>query len=159
MCVKKRITRKDLKLTRYEHPVCSMGRRGGGARAAPVSATGGRAGGRFDVDRVRGHDKMHRDASSCSGAEARILPSGPAPHPGGRERVSICSSARIGRWWSIASRGRDDEGDGGAGGGGGAQADGTAGVGSAFLPQADGAARVAWRAEEPAEVCRSWILK
>jgi hypothetical protein len=123
MCVKKRITRKDLKLTRYEHPVCSMGRRGGGARAAPVSAMGGRAGGRFDVDRVRGHDKMHRDASSCSGAEARILPSGPAPHPGGRERVSICSSARIGRWWSIASRGRDDEGDGGAGGGGGAELD------------------------------------
>jgi len=60
---------------------------------------------------------------ASSPVAARILPSGPAPHPGGRERVSICSSARIGRWWSIASRGRDDEGDGGAGGGGGAELD------------------------------------
>jgi hypothetical protein len=72
--------------------VCSMGRAGGGARAAPVSATGRRAGGRFDVDRVGGHDKMHRTHPPAV-AQARILPSGPAPHPGGRERVSICSSA------------------------------------------------------------------
>ena len=48
--------------------MCSIGRRGVGARAAPVSATGRRAGGRFDVDRVRGHDKMHRDACSASRA-------------------------------------------------------------------------------------------
>ena len=48
--------------------MCSIGRTGGGARAAPVSATGRRAGGRFDVDRVRGHDKMHRDACSASRA-------------------------------------------------------------------------------------------
>jgi len=72
--------------------VCSMGRAGGGARAAPVSATGRRAGGRFDVDRVGGHDKMHRTHPPAV-AQARILPSGPAPHPGGRERVFICSSA------------------------------------------------------------------
>ena len=62
--------------------MCSMGRAGGGARAAPVSATGRRAGGRFDVDRVGGHDMMHRDASSCSRAGPHP-PQWPRTTPGG----------------------------------------------------------------------------
>ena len=52
-----------------EHPVCSMGRRGGGARAAPVSVTDGRAGGRFDVERAR------------QDAQGRILLQSRSPHP------------------------------------------------------------------------------
>jgi hypothetical protein len=63
----------------------------------------------------------------------------------GKHAVGVCDDG-------AGARDGDDEGTGGAGGGGGGQADRTAEVGSSFLLRADGAARVAGRAEEPAEV-------
>ncbi len=55
-----------------------------------TSLCDGRAGGRYDVDRVTGHDKKHMDGSSCSRAAAASSPVVPHHTRGpGRERVSI----------------------------------------------------------------------
>ena len=57
-----------------------------------TSLCDGRAG-----DLMSTGERARQDAQGRILLQSRsgIVPSGPAPHPGGRERVPICSSARI----------------------------------------------------------------